>query len=119
MGIKSRKLNSRTLKVNSQLNLDYEGTQRMTRVWGWLILIGTWTFFIVTVYTLFLSKLLVPYWDLQAYTSSELGWQRYIGNLLLWIQKDFHYCFLVPLTFPVIFFFVFLNWLGMKYFRHN
>jgi len=35
------------------------------------------------------------------------------------IKHDWYYCVLIPLTLPVMVFFVFWNWMGMKYFRHN
>lgn len=38
---------------------------------------------------------------------------RYFRNL------DLYYVFLVPLTIPTFYFFIYMNWLGMKYFKHN
>ena len=48
-----------------------------------------------------------------------------IGSSLLYIlifTKDpllLHYAALVALSGPILSFFKFLNWLGLKYFRHN
>lgn len=35
------------------------------------------------------------------------------------IAKDWYYMLLVPMTVPVIIWWAYLNWLGMKIFRHN
>lgn len=35
------------------------------------------------------------------------------------VAEDRHYCLLVPGLLPVGFLFVLLNWLGLKYFKHN
>jgi len=35
------------------------------------------------------------------------------------MRDDTYYCVLVPLTLPVAVFFILLNWMGMKFFRHN
>jgi hypothetical protein len=39
--------------------------------------------------------------------------------LIKWFQDDHFYCYLIPVLGPAYFFFMLVNWLGMKYFRHN
>lgn len=39
--------------------------------------------------------------------------------VLSWAQNDWYYCFLVPLTMPVMVAAVTLNWFSLKLFRHN
>ncbi|KCV67959.1 hypothetical protein H696_05685 [Fonticula alba] len=59
--------------------------------------------FCIGIHWIFISKLLPPSDD----------------ELLSWVRKDRYYGALLPLLMPSIVVFVFLNWLGMKYFRHN
>lgn len=35
------------------------------------------------------------------------------------LHNEFHYSLLVPASIPMFFFFVLLNWVGFKFFRHN
>lgn len=35
------------------------------------------------------------------------------------LREDWYYSLLVPLTIPVAFVAIYLNWLSMKFFRHN
>ena len=39
--------------------------------------------------------------------------------IIRWFQEDYFYCYLMPILVPAHFFFMLVNWLGMKYFRHN
>jgi hypothetical protein len=39
--------------------------------------------------------------------------------LLIFLRNDFYYCTLLPMTLVVTFVAVYLNWLSMKFFRHN
>ena len=42
------------------------------------------------------------------------------GNTILdSIKNDSYYALLVPATLPVLVIFFFLNWLSLKFFRHN
>lgn len=35
------------------------------------------------------------------------------------LRDEWHYSLLVPASIPMFFFFVLLNWVGFKFFRHN
>ncbi|KAL4612316.1 hypothetical protein ACB092_08G189600 [Castanea dentata] len=59
-------------------------------------------FFVGFLFTAFISKLLPPF----------------DHALLSSIQNDWYYCFLVPLTFPVLVVAVYFHWLSMKLFKH-
>ena len=39
--------------------------------------------------------------------------------VIQWFQNDHYYCYLIPVLWPAFFFFMLVNWMGMKYFRHN
>ena len=41
------------------------------------------------------------------------------GTVLDTFQHDHYYCYLIPVLAPAFLIFVLVNWLGMKYFRHN
>ncbi|WOH00064.1 hypothetical protein DCAR_0519420 [Daucus carota subsp. sativus] len=66
-----------------------------------LVLVGSMTF-LAFLYSAILSKLLPPseYYFVAA------------------IQNDRYYCFLVPLTLPIIIVAVYFHWLSMKLFKH-
>lgn len=69
-------------------------------VTGWTLIIVSYLWLMVNTYTMILSKLL----------------PMDVNNE---ITKDRHYC-LIPPAMPVVFvLFVIVNWLGLKYFRHN
>jgi hypothetical protein len=71
--------------------------------WGVGLLVGTFLFFVTTMYTVLLSKFMPD-----------------TGNQLLdWIKHDQYYCHLVPALIPVSFIIVYFNWVGFKFFRHN
>ncbi|KAF1779700.1 Phosphatidylinositol N-acetylglucosaminyltransferase subunit Y [Phytophthora cactorum] len=40
-------------------------------------------------------------------------------GLLLALESDVYYCFLVPLTIPVTILACYANWVSLKFFRHN
>ncbi|XVF47331.1 hypothetical protein PTKIN_Ptkin03bG0100900 [Pterospermum kingtungense] len=77
-------------------------SSRMTTYWGWFLVgIG----FLVLpgfLFTAFISKLLLP--------------SNY--SLIAAIQNDRYYCYLVPLTLPVLVVAVYFHWLSMKLFKH-
>lgn len=78
-------------------------SDNLTVLSGWLLLIITYILFIGLMYAIFISK-----------------WMPDTGHSLLdAIKRDNYYCLLVPLTLPVSIIMVFVNWLGMKFFRHN
>lgn len=63
----------------------------------------TVVYFAFNLYTLVISKLL---------PRTGIDWMD-------WVGQDHYYCYLLPLLGPVFVFFIFFNWLGMKYFRQN
>ena len=70
---------------------------------GIAILIATAIFFIAGMYAVLLSKFM-PVIN---------------HSLLDFLRQDYYYSFLVPLLLPVSILTIYLNWLGMKFFRHN
>lgn len=40
-------------------------------------------------------------------------------SLLLALERDVYYCYLVPLTIPVTILACYANWVSLKFFRHN
>jgi hypothetical protein len=74
-----------------------------TYLYGYGLLILTFGFFVVLSYILVVSKLLPP-----------------TGHPILdWIRSDMYYCVLLPLSIPAGVVFVYLNWMSLKFFRHN
>ncbi|KAJ0589999.1 putative phosphatidylinositol N-acetylglucosaminyltransferase subunit Y [Helianthus annuus] len=70
--------------------------------WGGFFIIFGSTFFSAFLYTAVISKLLPP---------SD-------NAIVFAIQNDRYYCFLVPLTLPVLVVAVYFYWLSMKMFKH-
>ncbi|KAM3339611.1 hypothetical protein P3S68_029480 [Capsicum galapagoense] len=58
--------------------------------------------FLVFVYVVIVSKLLPPF----------------DNPILAAIQNDRYYCFLVPLTLPILVVAIYFHWLSMKIFKH-
>eukprot|EP00026_Physarum_polycephalum_P021850 Phypoly_transcript_25421.p1 GENE.Phypoly_transcript_25421~~Phypoly_transcript_25421.p1 ORF type:complete len:103 (+),score=12.88 Phypoly_transcript_25421:96-404(+) len=74
-----------------------------TVLWGYVLLICTFIFFVGTIYAMVVSKFM-----------------PHTGNKILdFIKEDYYYCMLVPATIPVTVIAVYLNWLSLKFFRHN
>ncbi|KAK2993795.1 hypothetical protein RJ640_027673 [Escallonia rubra] len=71
-------------------------------VWGWIFLIFGSTSFLAFFYAAILSKLL----------------PRSNHAIISAIQDDSYYCFLVPLTLPILLVAVYFHWLSMKLFKH-
>ncbi|THU67145.1 hypothetical protein C4D60_Mb05t21560 [Musa balbisiana] len=69
---------------------------------GWICIIFGVISFVVFCYAAIISKLL-----------SESS-----SPILFSIQNDWYYCFLVPLTLPVMIILVYLHWVSMKLFKH-
>jgi len=72
-------------------------------LWGWALLLATFALFVVALLCAVVSKVL-------PHTNS---------TLFDALKDDWYYCFLVPLTIPMTFIFIYFNWLSMKFFRHN
>ncbi|KAK4608465.1 hypothetical protein RGQ29_002036, partial [Quercus rubra] len=73
-----------------------------SQLWGCFFLAVSLVFFVGFLFTTFISKLLPPF----------------DHALLSSIQNNWYYCFLVPLTFPVLVVAVYFHWLSMKLFKH-
>ncbi|KAK1928511.1 hypothetical protein P3T76_015980 [Phytophthora citrophthora] len=41
------------------------------------------------------------------------------SNLLVALERDVYYCYLIPLTIPVTILTFYANWVSLKFFRHN
>lgn len=41
------------------------------------------------------------------------------SSVLLAVERDVYYCYLVPLTIPVTILACYANWVSLKFFRHN
>lgn len=41
------------------------------------------------------------------------------NEILEWLSTDYYYSYLIPCTFIVTIIAIYLNWLGLKFFRHN
>jgi hypothetical protein len=70
---------------------------------GYLLLFAAATFFVLCSYAAVFSKLM-----------PETGVAVLDG-----IRNDRYYCLLIPLLIPVTVIVVYMNWLGLKIFRHN
>ena len=70
---------------------------------AYLLLAASLAFLLLHVVTLGVSKWL---------PMSDVEWIRVL-------QQDEYYSLLLPLLLPVALAFVYLNWLGMKLYRHN
>lgn len=95
-----------------------------TVLWGYTLLALTFVFFVGTVYALVVSKMM-PHTG-NAVSMHTITYQikrKYnyfdFKNILDWIKDDYFYCMLVPVTIPVTVIAVYLNWLSLKFFRHN
>ncbi|KAL2319918.1 hypothetical protein Fmac_028887 [Flemingia macrophylla] len=72
------------------------------KLWGWLFISIGSIFFVGYFFVAVISKLLPP---------SNIA-------LISTLQNDWYYCFLVPLTLPIIVVAVYFHWLSMKLFKH-
>ena len=70
---------------------------------GYILFFISISFFIISIYAIIISKKL-----------------SYTGNIYLdAIKDDEYYCYLLPLLIPITIIAVYLNWLGLKFFKHN
>ncbi|MED6112778.1 hypothetical protein PIB30_064772 [Stylosanthes scabra] len=72
------------------------------KVWGWLFVSIGFVCFVVYFFSAIISKVLPP---------SNIA-------VISAMQNDWYYCFLVPLTLPIIVVLVYFHWLSMKMFKH-
>jgi hypothetical protein len=70
------------------------------QLFGGCLLLSGIAFIVISLYAAIVSKLLPPALDAP-------------------LRDEFHYSLLVPASIPMFFFFVLLNWVGFKFFRHN
>ncbi len=85
------------IKTQTSRGLDF------TFLYGYLLLICTFIFFVGTMYTLTVSKFMPN-----------------TGNAILdAIKADDYYCLLIPVTILVTWLFIYFNWMSLKFFRHN
>ncbi|XP_047944540.1 uncharacterized protein LOC125191116 isoform X2 [Salvia hispanica] len=71
-------------------------------IWGWLFLIIGAFSFTSFLYAAVISKLQPPSHNV----------------IIRAIQNDWYYCFLIPMTLPILFVAVYFHWLSMKLFKH-
>lgn len=79
------------------------GQETETVLWGYIVIALGVFVLVLGLYTLVISKVL-PYTGI---------------TLLDWIKEDFYYSALSFVMVPVTIIFIYFNWLGMKFFRHN
>ncbi|TPX72354.1 hypothetical protein SpCBS45565_g00438 [Spizellomyces sp. 'palustris'] len=93
----------------SKLSLSFPSSPLTDRtpLYGWMLLIATGIYFVVGMYML--VSLGRP--RKESITISTKSSSR--------VAPDTYYTFLIPLLGPVTVFFIFFNWLGLKFFRHN
>jgi hypothetical protein len=70
---------------------------------GWCLLLTSWSLLAVSTYTMLLSKIL-PTPD---------------NPTLRAIAQDRHYCLMPAASLVMLVVFVVVNWMGLKYFKHN
>lgn len=71
-------------------------------IWGFTFIIFGSVSFVGLLYAAVISKILPP---------SD-------NAFLSYIQRDRYYCFLVPLSIPILVVAVYFHWLSMKLFKH-
>jgi hypothetical protein len=77
--------------------------QNETALWGWVVIFLTLVTYVGAMYALVVSKFM-----------------PLTGNPILdWIKEDYYYSSLLMVMIPVTVIFVYLNWLSLKFFRHN
>lgn len=93
-----------------------------TVLWGYVLLICTFIFFVGAIYAMIVSKFMPLTGNKVSNLNSNFGFIKLpfdIFYILDWIKEDYYYCMLVPATVPVTVIAVYLNWLSLKFFRHN
>ncbi|KAL3656678.1 hypothetical protein V7S43_018459 [Phytophthora oleae] len=79
-----------------------------SHVWGYVIVLMAALVFIASMYAMIFSKLL-----------PEDSVDTPSPNLLVALERDVYYCYLIPLTIPVTILTFYANWVSLKFFRHN
>eukprot|EP00744_Colponema_vietnamica_P008040 GILI01011493.1.p1 GENE.GILI01011493.1~~GILI01011493.1.p1 ORF type:complete len:110 (-),score=22.33 GILI01011493.1:486-782(-) len=89
--------------TESESQEGYRGESSLRVLWGYALLLFSIVFFFVSMYALVFSKLL-----------PATG-----HHILDWIARDWYYCLLIPLLIPTTVIAAYVNWVSMKFFRHN
>lgn len=91
--------------AHSHLEIENSGQHHydFIRIVGFLCLLSGSVFFILTIFSLFVAKLM---------PATE-------NVLLEFLRTDQYFCFLVPMLLPSILLGSYLNWFCMKIFRHS
>ncbi|KAI8593231.1 hypothetical protein BDZ88DRAFT_190465 [Geranomyces variabilis] len=83
-----------------------------TPVYGYLLLLGTAVYFVGTMYGL-----------TRGLVAGDQSPNQKLRSLRMRIPAEMetstYYILLLPLLSPVAIFFIFFNWFGLKFFRHN
>ncbi len=114
-------------------------------IWGYVIVASSAMFFVTFMYVslsvcswialndvkdilssrylIIVAKLLPPLPSSSSTSSSSVS-NNYLNSLPRFpmmdaIRRDQHYCYLIPLTIPVAFIAMYINWVSLKYFRQN
>ena len=102
-GVLGLTLNSPSTQRHGQKYKKKKKQFEALRFWGRVIIIGSMLFFVFNVYCIVASKLLPS-----------------LGNPILdFLKTDKYYSILFPLLIPTVVFAIYLNWLSMKFYRHN
>mmetsp|Transcript_16884 Transcript_16884/g.59029 ORF Transcript_16884/g.59029 Transcript_16884/m.59029 type:complete len:139 (-) Transcript_16884:228-644(-) len=90
-------------RVSSALTAADGGEDDNTPTWGYLLLAATLAFFVVTLYAVLVAPLMPR-----------------TGNVVLdFFSSHPRYALQLPLLLPTTFVAVLINWMAMKFFRHN
>ncbi|KAG6613403.1 phosphatidylinositol N-acetylglucosaminyltransferase subunit Y-domain-containing protein [Phytophthora cinnamomi] len=91
-----------------------------SHVWGYVIVLAAAAAFIASMYAMVFSKLLLLLEDdREAAATVVMPTTDQSPSLLLALERDVYYCYLVPLTIPVTILACYANWVSLKFFRHN
>ncbi|ETN07618.1 hypothetical protein PPTG_12960 [Phytophthora nicotianae INRA-310] len=98
-----------------------------SHVWGYVIVLTAALAFISSMYVMVFSKLLLllpeaastPTKEVDDTTLPNSGQEAQSSSLLLALERDVYYRYLVPLTIPVTILACYANWVSLKFFRHN
>ncbi|TYZ50828.1 hypothetical protein PybrP1_003160 [[Pythium] brassicae (nom. inval.)] len=92
-----------------------------SQVWGYVLVLGAALAFVLSMYMMFVSKLLLFLDDEGGDDKDPSGSNNNDGSasLLRAVERDVHYCYLLPLTIPMSFVAFYANWVSLKFFRQN
>ena len=102
---KQRSATSATVITEAASASTAAAEDRSTFIWGVVLLLVSFAWFFVAMFAIVGTKLL---------PDGPTG-----VPVLDFLRGDWYYSLLVPLTIPVALVAIYLNWLGMKLFRHS